>query len=363
MYVSVRPLWRALGGALGGFAAWAFSEWLVRAYERASYEPTIGELFALGLIWGICIGLAIRLSDTPRLIPLRSIAVGALLSIPWCGIAGTAGVVVGQLLYEPQTHISGLLGGMGGALARSFGWGIFGSILGLGLGLMRGSIKGATNAAIGGALGGMLGGFAFEALSGAMSGALARLFSLVVVGSLIGLCIGYVETVFSRALLKVINGKLEGKEFILDKPLITVGCKESCDVAIYYDKAVQPLHATLRWVDGYYLLESQHGARTLVNGIPVLRQPVKNSDIITVGNTKLVYRIRQQLVPTHCSDSGAKRIASAHKQPQPTAVEAFKIAAPRLHRFPESMIGRRCTKCGHRNRYTAKFCGHCGHEL
>jgi pSer/pThr/pTyr-binding forkhead associated (FHA) protein len=125
------------------------------------------------------------------------------------------------------------------------------------------------------------------------SGAVSRAVALVIVGACIGLFIVIVERALAHGWLKVISGRFEGKDFVLDKPLVTVGCDERCDVALFADPTIQGRHATIQWEKDRHIIEATPGATLLVNKQPVSRQALQHEDTLQIGNTRLFYRSRK----------------------------------------------------------------------
>jgi hypothetical protein len=111
-------------------------------------------------------------------------------------------------------------------------------------------------------------------------------------GTLIGSASVLVERFLAGATLKVASGKLEGKEFILDKSRLTIGRDERCDIPIYYDRQIEPRHATLEWTGAGYRIAPIGSATVIVNGQTVPVKELRHNDVVQVGNTRLVYRLR-----------------------------------------------------------------------
>jgi ribosomal protein L40E len=226
-------------------------------------------------------------------------------------------------------------------VARSLTWALVGALLGLALGAARKSWKGALNSAIGGLLGGFAGGVLFDTIAPHIgfvltlglteSGWASRLIGLVLMGALIGLFSTIAEQLLAPASLKVVSsGRMEGREFVIDKPIVTIGRDERCDVALYYDRDIAMRHALIRWEDGGYAIVPESGAIVLVNNQPVRYHRLRDKDIITVGQTRLMFR------------------------------ERHAVAFVQRERVPQ---GKVCPSCGTINRATAKFCHQCGRSL
>jgi len=223
-------------------------------------------------------------------------------------------------------------------IARSFTWALMGGIIGLSLGIVRKSLKGSINSAIGGVLGGLTGGVLFDTIApffGMLltfglieAGWASRSIGLMLIGALIGLFSTIAEQLLSPATLKVISsGRMEGREFVLDKPILTMGRDERCDISLYYDDEILMRHALLQWCGDGYVITPQGNAKIFANNLPVISKKLEDGDVITVGKTRLLFRKRRM-----------------------TSVSA-------------TSSGRMCEVCGTINRAGAKYCRNCGSSL
>jgi predicted component of type VI protein secretion system len=122
------------------------------------------------------------------------------------------------------------------------------------------------------------------------SDALSRGVALVILGACIGLWIVILERAMAQGLLKVVSGRMEGREFVLDKPTLSLGSDERGDIALFGDPASLPRHATLRQQGRGFAIEALPGAMLTVNGQPVGQATLASGDRLTVGSTRLIYR-------------------------------------------------------------------------
>jgi MFS family permease len=342
---------RALFGAIGGLAAWILVE------PFTTDVGSIRELFegtqstSDTVVWafvGAFIGVAIvgleELLWGSKQKALRGIIITGLLGVFGGSLAFTLGGWVWVNLFgrivlsypegSPMQRFWLIV-------ARSLTWALVGALLGLALGAARKSWKGALNSAIGGLLGGFAGGVLFDTIAPHIgfvltlglteSGWASRLIGLVLMGALIGLFSTIAEQLLAPASLKVVSsGRMEGREFVIDKPIVTIGRDERCDVALYYDRDIAMRHALIRWEDSGYAIVPESGAIVLVNNQPVRYYRLRDKDIITVGQTRLMFR------------------------------ERHAVAFVQRERAPQ---GKVCPSCGTINRATAKFCHQCGRSL
>ena len=283
-------------GMCGGCAA--FVGWII---GRAM--PSQSEVLQAGL-QGLLLGMIVSL-------------ILALLDSLWNGGGGVARVmrVLAAMLVG---GFGGFLGGLvGQALynavlldwVRVLGWVITGLLVGVSLGSfdlydryrkkqpLTGARRKIQHGLIGGGLGGLIGGTLFMLLDslGQEKGLWSASASgFVVLGILIGLMIGLAQVIMKEAWVKVEEGFRAGREIILQRPEVTVGRAEGCDIGLFGDARVEKIHARIIQRDGRYILEdtgSPHG--TYVNGQRITGPtPLNNGDLIRMGRNILRFSER-----------------------------------------------------------------------
>ena len=296
MFLNNQRIRNALVGGLGGFIGWLlFSEplWAPLMNRTAGgfgrllvADALFGALFGLGL--GLALGAAEGLFARSRYQTQRGGLIGALAGM----VGGAIGLVVGELVYQPLAAL--------GFVGRSIGWAVFGALLGIAQGLIRRSWLGVRSAFLGGLIGGTIGGFMFDLVGftiGLLTGsaALSRGVALTILGACIGLWIALVERALAPALLKVVSGPLEGREFLLDKPTLVLGSDERNDIPIFGDPAIRQRHLTLRSAQNTYLAQAEPGAALAVNGQTAMQQTLRHEDQLLIGRTRFLFR---QKTPT-----------------------------------------------------------------
>jgi pSer/pThr/pTyr-binding forkhead associated (FHA) protein len=285
-----RHLRSALAGGLGGFLGWLLliEPFVAPQLDGSQAFSTLLVVDAFfGAIVGVFIGAALGGAEGVADRAWGAARRGALIG-GFTGLAGgMIGVVIGELVYQPLAWLC--------FVGRALAWGVFGVILGASMGLIRRSWQGVRHGALGGLIGGAAGGFLFDLVAVVvvtLTGfdGLSRGVALTVLGACIGFWIAAVERALAPALLKVISGRQEGKEFLLDKPLLTLGSAERADIALYGDPAIRAQHAILRWQQEVFVIEAQPGAEVTVNGQPVSRQALQHEDQLLFGRTRCIFR-------------------------------------------------------------------------
>lgn len=353
----------AIAGGLGGALGWVlFEVFLGRRYDSIT---TVSEVYPLdaimGAIVGVLIGLALGTAEGiiigSRQRALRGAAIGAGAGL----IGGAIGVLLGEFIFQ---QFQGLC-----LVGRVAGWGTFGALLGLAEGITRRSRRGLRSAALGGLIGGALGGVAFDlvgVLVGLLSGgsAASRAIALIILGACIGLWIVIMEQVMATGVLKVLSGRAEGRDFVLDKPRLTMGRDERSDVPLFGDPQVMPQHAVLTASPGGYEIEPVGGAPVTAGGAPVYgRQLLQHEQIVTLGATRLIYRLRK--APSGSAQPVAPHYPSLPPKdvPVPPPVAQQQPSLPPKDWPGPPPAASTCPYCGGSLRPQARFCGRCGRTL
>jgi Inner membrane component of T3SS, cytoplasmic domain len=234
--------------------------------------------------------------------------VGALIGI----VGGLLSNVIANVIYIP---VSGLaqqqlasesstgraFGFMLQMIARMFGWTLAGCAMGLGQGVALRSKRILAHGFLGGVIGGMLGGLVFDPLDFVILGAdkigadSSRLIGIVVIGIAVGAMIGVVELLTRDAWLRMVEGPLAGKEFLIFRDTMNIGASPRSEIYLFNDDQVAPTHATLRVIGD----ETEIAARDkvhplLINGQNVRASRLRHGDRIQIGQTSFVFEQRQR---------------------------------------------------------------------
>ncbi|MBV9125242.1 MAG: FHA domain-containing protein [Planctomycetes bacterium] len=280
----------------GGWAA--FGTWLLVAFTgiNSISHPVLRTTLTAGLL-GVLLAAAVGGVDAL----LNAVGWQRLQRVLVCvgiGLAGSlVGGVLGQELYNKRP------------LLRFLGWVLVGVAIGASIGMYdlirargdrqaRGvAVRKILNGIGGGTVGGLVGGLIFEALQSFLD---LRRFSLalglVILGGSIGLLIGLAQVILKEAWLRVESGFRPGREMMLSKPETTIGRAESCDLGLFGDSAVDRTHARILMDRNQYFVEDAGSAGgTFLNDVAVQQAtPLRNGDVIRVGNSVLRFGERRQ---------------------------------------------------------------------
>jgi pSer/pThr/pTyr-binding forkhead associated (FHA) protein len=294
---SARVLRGLVLGALGGFLGWFIVElfpYLVSDERRNVDMRAVAILGAtVGGFMGLALGVSEGIAAGTKSKFLRAAGLGALFGVA----GGLIGLYMGQILY---TSLGGQYGPPASVyeffrqiMARSLGWALIGSGVGLSVGIPTQSSRKTWHGFIGGTIGGFLGGFSFQTLAEShlpFTGANLRMIGFTTIGAAIGFFVSLVDEALKQAWVRVLVGRNEGKEHILDKPVNLIGRDELAEVPLFGDPAVARQHATIEQVGGRRVLrDGGSQAGTLVNGQRVTEAVLRDGDRIQVGGMTMIF--------------------------------------------------------------------------
>jgi hypothetical protein len=274
-----------------------------RSHETAAMLmfATVAALIGLGI--GATDGIVCR-------IPQRAIIgglVGALVGF----VGGLVSGVMAGILYTPLTHAARSQLASSSATVRSIGfllqmvarmlaWTLAGAAMGLGQGIALRSSKLLSYGFLGGIIGGMLGGLLFDPLdlvlgSGRIGADSSRLIGFAVIGVAVGAMIGVVELLTRDAWLRMIEGPLAGKEFLMFREVMNIGASPKSEIYLFNDSKVAQTHATIRMVGDECEISARDRINPLlVNGQSVRTSRLRQGDRIQIGDTSFLFEQRQR---------------------------------------------------------------------
>ena len=146
----------------------------------------------------------------------------------------------------------------------------------------------------GGLIGAGLGGMVFDPISFLTStgGASAALLVLRLLGLATGVAIGIVESALKDRWLYVASGPLAGKQFILYKPITTIGSSQSSDIYLFKDTSILPQHGVIELRGAQTFIRSD--GPVFVSGAPARNRALQSGDLIQIGRYAFHFRERQR---------------------------------------------------------------------
>ncbi len=278
-----------------------------RTLKQLNAQSDTAALLLFGVVAGF-IGLALGAVDglVCRL-PRRALMSGGVgLVVGFLG--GFISGIVANLVYAPisalamkqVTETGTFTAGAFGLqmMGRSLAWACAGLTMGLGQGVALRSGRLLVWGLLGGAVGGLLGGLLFDPVDMLLldpikpSAHISRLTGIVAIGLAVGAMIGVVERLARDAWLRMTEGPLAGKEFLLFKDLMRFGSAPSMEIYLFNDPLVAGHHANLRLAGGEADIEAAGTQPVEVNQRRVDRARLRHGDRITIGRTSFVFEKR-----------------------------------------------------------------------
>ena len=305
MSLQTKTFLNLLAGGLAGFLAWALTDatgWFADVFQTG-YMVRSGlfgdpKFLLYGALFGLLLGLLLGIVDSLSLGSARQTQRLLLLSALVGFGGGWVGLALGQKVYgaiaghadtgspdqSPGQFLVILIG-------RALGYALIGAGVGAAQGLAQRSKVIARQGAFGGLVGGALGGMTFQVTATLFNSPIfGRLIALAATGALVGFFVGLVQNLFKQAWIRVVLGRNEGKEYLISKPITTVGRNELSDIGLYGDAAIAPTHLVIEALSS----PTRHRLRFVGEGGPrgtawtpplVNGQPVAGEQWLADGDT------------------------------------------------------------------------------
>lgn len=248
-----------------------------------------------GVLIAVCLAIAMPVTEGNVPGAIINGAVGAAL-----GLLG--GVAVSLLVDPLYKYVVGPGATDGNPdptrqfLARVAVWGMMGLFLTVAPGIVMRNLRKFAIGLVGGLIGGLVGGVLYDpVVSLTQQVRLAELAAMAAIGLFAGLATGLIENAAKAGWVKVVQGLIAGKQFILYRNPTFVGSGPDCQIYLFKDPRVGRRHAAFHIVPGGFELENLPlGSDTMVNGRPVTRARLKNGDRVQIGATLLVFQEKTQ---------------------------------------------------------------------
>lgn len=328
---ALRVYYNAIFGAAGGLLGWLFFGLLVDGSWVWYWQTLVGGLLVGGVIGYLVVGWEglVDLS-LPRFVRMgtRGFLAGAL--------GGAVGMMAGEWINYTLQDWAVIPDPYTGLVARGLGWLVFGLAVGLGEGWVARSALKASYGAIGGSLGGFVGGAIFALLIHLLGRTettyvWGQAIGLMLLGACIGSLIAAVEEALKPAVLRVLRGWREGREFPILKAETTIGRDEKVDILLLRDMKVEKHHAKVLVREGRYFLVNTGAPpqQTTVNQQPVAGMvELTDGARIQLGEQVLIFEVRavrrRQAVP-----EGRQVAGSAPSRAVPEAILLPEPPQPR----------------------------------
>lgn len=317
-------LFKAIMGMVAGVLVWAFIE-PMRPHTTDFYsQDWMSFESKLYMGWAIALGASVGfLSGYQRGSKVHALKEGGLSILfaiigSWVGM-GLAGAVLSMFpLVTAAASASGKAGVIAGGakeIVRIVSLTCFGIGMGAGIGFSTFVPRRGLQGAIGGLIGGAIGGILFNPISTLTSGIMLQLqhtaanqtaevgtfgrglFAAILCGA-IALMIGIIEALFRSAWVRLELGRNEGKEWAIDKSVMSIGRFERADIPLFGDQNVAQQHAYIQKEgDGYFIVDQGTPMGVVVNGQRIQKQRLSGGDVIQIGQFNLRFLLRNSKVP------------------------------------------------------------------
>ncbi len=294
MSLRMRIYYNAVCGALGGLLAWAISGLLLGS-TTTSFAALLAHDALLGAVAGICIGGALGAVDGFQARNWRQAGRGLFYGGALGLIGGLVGLVASEMIFSAAG---------GGLWPRTAGWAVFGGLVGASEGIATRSADKRTYGALGGVLGGIVGGSTYERISDLLrvlthnrdlSLTIGGAVGLVLLGACLGAMIALTVVLLRAAWVRMLGGRLEGREVLVGKARMTIGASDGCDVYLPGDSAIASQHAVLQRAPRGYTLTVTPGATP----VAVDHQPLaagasialRGGEHLRFGSTPVLFRL------------------------------------------------------------------------
>lgn len=289
--------WFYLGvaGLLGALIGWVICEPFYRSPGRS---PFLSFIMLPLIIMFTCTGLGVAESIVER--SGKKAAIRASMSLALGAVFGLIFYIAAEFVYGIGRMIIFSLGVQTNRnpafwITRGIAWGVFGVAGGIVYGLVDQSGRKTKYGVLGGLLGSMLGGTVFDPitfLTSAGMGTVSRGVGFGLLGLATGVAIGIVESALKDRWLYVAAGPLAGKQFILYKPITTIGSNQKCDIYLFKDNSILPQHGAIEMRGAQTFLRAD--GQIFVSGQPARTRALQSGDLIQIGRYAFHFRERQR---------------------------------------------------------------------
>lgn len=294
MSTLMRRIFLCVLGIIAGLASWSIAE-VVLLFQSGFPSYLIFTVF-LGMIFGLLMGAIFGSGEGIIMSTKSNISSGMLQGALIGIIGGIVGFLAGQavlfLVGEVFIHSMKRFNTIGFPISRAIGWAFLGVFIGIIEGIRSRSINKIKVGILGGIIGGFLGGLVLEYSRLVIPNILfARLIGLIIFGLFIGLFYGFVEKRLSFGVLRLLNGKFKGKEFLINQKRLKIGSSNKSNIVLSAYSNVSDLHAEVEIKRDEVIIKNRNKKEpVIVNDEKINEHILKIEDVIRIGSAKLLYK-------------------------------------------------------------------------
>lgn len=287
--------WFYLGtaGLAGALVGWGLVE---PFFIDGPGSPVAHILLIPSVVAGMCVGFGIAESVVER--SPRKAALRGLLSLLLGIVGGFLFDIAAEIFFRIALELVAAMGvqtvkNPAFWIARGVAWMVFGVAGGVIYGALDKSGKKIRYGILGGIIGAGLGGMIFDPIAMlTKAGGPSRGIGFALLGLATGVAMGIVESALKDRWLYVAAGPLAGKQFILYKPVTTIGSSQGSDIYLFKDNTIQPQHATIELRGAQTFLRAT--GQVYVSGQPSRNRALNSGDLVQIGRYAFHFRERHR---------------------------------------------------------------------
>ncbi|HZS27012.1 MAG TPA: FHA domain-containing protein [Candidatus Angelobacter sp.] len=289
--------WFYLGvaGLIGALIGWGLCEPFFVEFGRTQFSWSDFLMLPL-IVMFTCLGLGVAESIVER--SIKKALMRGLLGLVLGAVFGFIFDRVANIVYFIGTGITYQMGVQTAHnpahwVVRGIAWAVFGIAGGIVYGLVDRSGRKTKYGILGGLMGAGLGGTIFDPISFVTkTGSVSRGVGFGLLGLATGVAIGIVESALKDRWLYVASGPLAGKQFILYKPVTTIGSNQKCDIYLFKDNSILPQHGVIEMRGAQTFLRAD--GQIFVSGQPARTRALQSGDLIQIGRYAFHFRERHR---------------------------------------------------------------------
>jgi Inner membrane component of T3SS, cytoplasmic domain len=284
--------WFYLGvaGLVGALIGWGICE---PAFIDGGKTQLWGNIVMVPLILMLmCVGFGVAESTVER--SLKKALLRGVLALPLGLVLGFVFYFMANMIYSVALKICYEAGAQtfhnpAVWIARGIAWMVFGAAGGVVYGIVGQSSKKGYYGVIGGMIGAGIGGLIFDPIAMvAKSAVLSRGVGFALVGLATGVAMGLVESALKDRWFYVTAGPLAGKQFILYKSETRIGSRQECDIYLFKDPNILPLHAQIQITGARVQLRATGPVHCA--GQSVSTRVLQDGDLLQIGRYSFRYK-------------------------------------------------------------------------
>ena len=276
-------------GIATGIIAWACQEFLfilIKDGVIPSFLQSVLSGTLLGAIIGAIIGRLEGFIVYNKPQALRGTVIGGFFG-------GISGLFSFYLVDFIQQHLPAIVAGnvyyLDFLLASR--WTIISVFIGISIGIRDQKNHRFARGVLSGIISGLIAsGLSIPIFSGIQDPFWARGVHIVSFVAIIAIVLVLTSTFGRKEWIKALNGKYEGIDFELTQDIHLLGSQIDDDINLSSYQNVNRTHAKLlKYYTGYSLVDNDPFGQTFVNFRSIKEQPLKNGDILKIGNVIFQY--------------------------------------------------------------------------